>query len=94
MGGPPSDTPNRLARVEPAASSTARTSSMRASSPGSALTGTRSDSPVPRLSNRISRENEASRRRKSAAAGTSQVVSTFETKPGTITRSRGPSPIT
>jgi len=37
---------------------TARTSSMRTSSEGAPLT--RSDIPVPRLSNVISRENEAS----------------------------------
>ena len=54
---------------EPTASITARTSSMRCSSVGSSSSGTRSESPVPRLSKRISRENEASRRRKRANDG-------------------------
>ena len=53
--GPPSDTPRRTASREPAAAITARTSSMRCSSVGSAPT--RSDRPVPRLSNRMTREN-------------------------------------
>jgi hypothetical protein len=53
----PSDKPKSAARREPAASITARTSSMRVSSVGAPSTG--SDIPVPRLSNLISRENEA-----------------------------------
>ena len=57
--GPPSDTPSSTACRDPTASSTARTSSMRCSRVGRCVTG--SDSPVPRLSNRISRENEARR---------------------------------
>jgi hypothetical protein len=40
---------------------TARTSSMRCSSVGSFDSGTRSESPVPRLSKMMSLENEASR---------------------------------
>ena len=38
--------------------------------------------PVPRLSNTISRENEASRVRNRASRGSSQATSTWETKPG------------
>ncbi len=52
------------------------------------------DSPVPRLSNRISRENVASRSKNRAIVGSSQAASTWDTQPGTQTRSRGPSPIT
>ena len=55
--GPPSETPASAARSEPAASKTARTSSMRSSS---VPMRTRSESPIPRLSKRINRENEAS----------------------------------
>ena len=57
--GAPSETPSSVARSDPAASITARTSSMRSSSVGTSFTG--SDIPMPRLSKRISRENEASR---------------------------------
>ena len=49
--GPPSDTPMSAAVSEPAASMTARTSSIRSSS---VPTRTRSDRPIPRLSKRIS----------------------------------------
>jgi len=65
--GPPSDNPKSAARSEPAASITARTSSMRSSNEAGAATG--SDRPVPRLSNRISRENEVSFSRKRAIRG-------------------------
>ena len=51
--GPPSDTPKMTARSDPAASITARTSSIRVSSEGSRSSETRSESPMPRLSNRI-----------------------------------------
>ena len=57
--GPPSETPSSAARSEPTASITARTSSIRSSS--GATPWTRSDRPVPRLSNRISRPIPASR---------------------------------
>ena len=67
--GPPSDTPNIAARSDPAASITARTSSTRCSSVGTSLTG--SDSPVPRLSKTISRENELIRSKKRANGGDS-----------------------
>ena len=60
----PSKTPSRAARSEPAASSTARMSSIRSSGGGMPSTG--SDMPVPRLSNTIRREKDASRRRKRA----------------------------
>jgi hypothetical protein len=42
----------------------------------------------------IRRENEASSRWKAAESGSFHSYSTFETKPGTKTRSNGPSPIT
>ena len=90
----PSETPKRAARSDPAASHTAWTSSIRVSSVGRADSGTRSESPVPRLSNRISREKLASRSKKRAIVGSSQAASTWETQPGTQTRSRGPSPTT
>ena len=56
-------------------------SSMR--SAGGAIPGTGSDIPVPRLSSRISRENEEIRRRKRANGGCSQLHSTWERNPGT-----------
>src|SRR5437773_4995291 len=55
----PSEAPNRLARSMPTASITARISSARSSSVA-ILTG-RSDSPVPRLSNRIRRQKRLNR---------------------------------
>ena len=67
---------------------------MRASSEGSSSGGTRSDSPVPRLSKVIRRENEARRARKRASIGSSQARSTWETQPGTYTRSSVPLPTT
>ena len=56
---PPSDIPNRHAIVEPAAAITALMSSMRWSMVGAPTI--RSDIPVPRLSKRITRENDARR---------------------------------
>ena len=58
---PPSEAPNTVARSEPTASITALTSSIRCSRVGGSRSGTGSDIPVPRLSNRISRAKEASR---------------------------------
>ena len=55
---------------------------------------TRSDRPVPRLSNRIRRENDASRVSSRASVGSSQKTSMFDTQPGTSTKSIGPSPTT
>ena len=92
--GAPSDTPRRLTCSEPIASHTDRTSSVRVSSDGSPESGTRSDSPVPRLSKRISLEKEARRSKKRAIVGSPHAASTLEIQPGTQTRSRGPSPIT
>ena len=90
--GPPSETPNRAARSDPAASMTARTSSMRSSRVGASVTG--SDSPVPRLSKTIRRENELSRSKKRANGGASHWSSRWVAKPSTSTRSIGPSPTT
>ena len=91
---PPSEAPKTAARSEPAASRTSRISSMRCSSVGRRSLGTLSERPVPRLSNRIKREKDASLRRKRAYSGTSQLSSTFEIQPGTQIRSNGPSPTT
>src|SRR6267143_1262413 len=66
---PPSEMPSSAALFDPAASITARTSSMRCSRLGRGCT--RSDIPQPRLSNRIRRENEARRCRNAAIAGSS-----------------------
>ena len=71
---------------------TARTSSIRVSRLGAPLT--RSDMPVPRLSNRMSRENEARRARDGANDGSFQISSICVTNGGTNTRSNGPSPTT
>ena len=90
----PSDWPKSAARSDPAASITARTSSMRCSSVARLASGTRSDIPVPRLSKRIRRLKDASRRRNPARSGSSQPDSRCETQPLTKTRSLGPSPIT
>src|SRR5262249_38744930 len=79
--GPPSEPPKRAARSEPAVSMTARTSSIRTSRLG--ISVTRSDSPVPRLSNRMSREKEESPVRKRANAASSQTPSIFDTHPKT-----------
>ena len=54
----------RAARSEPTASRTAGMSSMNSSSVGSAEVGIGSDRPVPRLSNMISRPNDARRSRR------------------------------
>ena len=60
--GPPSAPPSSAARSEPAASITARMSSIISSNEPSARI--RSESPVPRRSNMIRRENDAIRSRK------------------------------
>lgn len=70
--GPPSEMPNRTARSERAASITARRSSIRVSRLGSSDSATRSERPTPRLSNRIRRDEEASRSRNLAIEGSSQ----------------------
>ena len=80
------------ARLLPAASITARTSSMRVSSDGTSFT--MSDMPVPRLSNVISRPMLPRRSFRRRRPGTSQVISTCEAAPGTNTMSNGPSPDT
>ena len=62
---------------------TARTSSIRCSSVGGSVVGTGSDIPVPRLSKRISRENDINRSKPRARSGSSQASSTCEIQPGT-----------
>src|SRR5439155_8802070 len=66
---PASEGANSAAGFEPTSSITARTSSIRCSRAGSSESGTRSDSPVPRLSKKMRREKDASRRRKRATRG-------------------------
>ena len=63
--GPPSKIPNSGTRDEPSTSLTAKTSSIRCSSVK--MAEVRSERPVPRLSNKMRRENEASRSRHRAA---------------------------
>ena len=84
--------PNTIASSEPAASITAPTSSRWSSSTGGS--GPRSDSPTPRMSKRISRENLARRFRKCAQSGCSHMISTLDQMPVAYTRSTGPSPTT
>ncbi len=90
--GTPSESPISVARSTPAASITARTSSMRCSSGGASATG--SDIPVPRRSKSTTRPIEAMRLNALAHASLSQNSSKWLTKPGTTTRSRSPSPKT
>ena len=71
--------PNTIASADPAASITAPTSSRCSSSTGGS--GPRSESPTPRKSNRISRENFARRSRKWAHVGSSHISSTFDQIP-------------
>jgi hypothetical protein len=82
------------ARSLPAASMTAATSSAKPSQGGRSSGGAGSEAPVPRRSNWITRENDASERRKYAAPGSSQRVSTWLKLPTASSRSGGPSPIT
>ena len=63
---------------------------MRASSVGTSRT--RSDNPVPRRSNLITRPSEASRSKKAWSPGFSACTSRLPTKPLTKTMSMGPSP--
>jgi hypothetical protein len=61
---------------------------------GSESSGRGSEAPVPRRSNMISRENEASVRKNRAIPGSSQAMSRWPKLPVVITRSGGPSPST
>ena len=69
---------------------TARRSSIRSSSV--ATDTSRSETPVPRLSNWIKRVNDPRSRRKRARCASSQPISTLLTNPWTRRRSRSPSP--
>jgi hypothetical protein len=88
--GPPSETPSRAARSDPTASITARMSSILVSR--SAMPLARSERPVPLLSNRITREKEASRLSVSAAGPSQADSKTDRIQPPTNTMSKGPSP--
>lgn len=81
------------ARAEPTASSIA-TASDAQSSRDSVCGGTWSDSPKPRWSNLITRQNDAKRRWKRAMAGSSSTQSIGTAAPVNINRSSGPSPKT
>jgi hypothetical protein len=67
---PPSEAPRRAARSDPTLSMTEVRSSICCSMMG--ISTDRSELPVPRLSKRIRRENEARRLRKRAQEGSSQ----------------------
>ena len=90
--GPLSAPPKRAARSDDAASSTAVMSSSSSSNDPSERI--RSERPVPRRSNTISREKEASRSMRWAYDGHHWFCSRCERYPGAQTRSIGPSPIT
>lgn len=94
QSGPPSNSPNNAACSDPTASMTALRSSSSTSGGGAAARGTESDSPIPRRSTMISRENEASDLRNLASRGCCQDTSSREYQPGTYTRSTGPAPAT
>src|SRR5262249_58022140 len=89
----PSATPTNAAHVEPTASMTARTSSIRSSSVGTPTT--ESEEPTPRLSNRISRPNDVSRSTVSRNGGSyASGPSMLHTSGGTNSTSKGPVPST
>ena len=88
--GPPSEAPISTAWREPAASMTARTSSILVSRLGMSLT--RSESPEPCLSNTISREKALRRLKRWVSPGSSHWTSRLEMNPWTNTTSIGPSP--
>jgi len=91
----PASTPTKIAAPsEPTASSTTASSSAYDSQGGRRSSSTGSEAPVPSRSNRINRENDASLRRNTAAAGSSHSTSTWAKLPGVATRSGGPCPIT
>src|SRR5450631_262849 len=88
--GPHSDAPNRTTRRVCAARSTVPISSAVTSTLGA--DPTRSDSPMPRRSNRMSRPSAINETRNARHEGCSQTRSTCDTKPGTIRISSSPLP--
>jgi hypothetical protein len=90
--GPPSSVPAIAALSDPAASMTARTSSIWSSSVGAPKSG--SERPEPRRSNVITRANPVSRAITRSSEGSAQRYSTWEIHGGIQTRSVGPSPWT
>jgi hypothetical protein len=78
------------ARCDPTASSTADRSSVQDSTVSGAARATGSDRPTPRLSNRITRENEASPWKKAAESGSSHSISRCVAQCGIQTRSVSP----
>jgi hypothetical protein len=91
---PPSPTPRIAARSEPAASITARTSSIHSSSGGSEPGGAGSDRPMPSLSKEIKRLKKLKRRKNRASDGMSGLPSRWKNHSETNTRSISPSPRT
>lgn len=87
---PPVPQPSSAARSTPAASITARTSSMRVSRSGAPMI--RSDMPVPRLSNWSTRIPRDRRRMNCPNLGCSQYTSRCEIHPWITTNANDPSP--
>jgi len=92
--GPPSPIPRITAWLDPTASITARTSSIRSASVGTTSAGSLSESPTPRLSKRSTRLKRASPSTNRISPGSSAVVSRWFRKPDTSTRSSGALPTT
>src|SRR3954464_15403774 len=92
--GPASYAVMMAARSDPTESITHSSSSTNDSHGGSWAMSSGSDAPGPRGPKRISRENDASRRKNSSATGSSQSVSNAPQLPAVSTRSMGPSPTT
>ena len=90
--GPPSSVAAMAASFDPAASSTASTSSICSSSVGAPWSG--SERPEPRRSNVITRAKLVSRSITAAIDASDQRYSTCEIQGGIQTRSTGPSPST
>jgi hypothetical protein len=91
---PPSPAPRIAARSDPAASMTARTSSIHSSRGGSEPRGAGSDRPMPYLSKVMKRLKELKRRKNRAGDGMSGLPSRWKNHSETNTRSISPSPRT
>ncbi len=91
---PPSPCPIKTADAEPRSSSTVSTSLIHSSGVGMAPSATGSDRPLPRLSNKIRRPNDASRSKNLAMVGSSRMTSRLVTQSGMKAMSSGPSPKT
>ena len=83
-----------MTRSQPAASITAIASSAQNFGPITSNEGTRDERPIPRWSNRITRQKDARRRCKRYIDGSSSIASIEMDTPGNTSRSVGPSPNT